>query len=832
MRTTFVVGAAALSVLLTGCGGTRQSDEAIEKAAGVGAGQQAATTNGALTGDLGSGSVTAPTDTAGATAGAPTGTTGAGSATAPGTATSTGGAGAPATGSKGNAGSTATGGNTAGGNAGAAAGPVTKKTVIKLGAVGTFSGPVGGLVKDTVTGIRAWSQAVNAAGGINGHPVEVLVGDDGGDPARFNSILQQFVEQQGVQAFLYTTLGFAPNGNNKYLDAKHIFTFAHEGGLEIPYTDPYVLTPAPAGLTYADVMVLSFGAGINAKGGVKLASFACSDFGLCDNFDKRWSDKNVLQKAGFTLVARGRPSLTQPDYTSQCLAAKQAGAEAIILALDGAAIRRFASDCARQNYHPKLSSADLVITRDLPGDKNVDGLVIGTKMAPFTDARVPGINEMLQAFARFAPGQTPTGGMSYGWLIGNFFQAAAKNLPDHQTLKDIEDGVYSIKNNNLKGMTFPITMTRGKPMARQLCYGTALVQGDHFATAPGKSFSCAKDGKPLSNPDDYGAVTGSVQPASVQQGDVVQGAATRAALRASAPSSSDAWLPALGEETYGVLVPQPRVAASARSASPARVTADAPACPPARAAGFSYLLDAFQTGTSAGPGVFYGIALAVLGTPVPAPFDTYQAQFLGESASFVEKFSHDTPAAIQAARQYFEPFAVYNDYSNAFIDAIAAGLDGGADNFGSFIQPGDTSMKQLADSFRDAKATSSPCDVVVKPSGDKVVDALAKALANGDSKKAIALLGRNGLNADTARLGQAVYYAGIATADANTYEKFITATSTSFVDGGVSPMATGQAFQAAASQAFQTGLTPEMGAIGFRTICETYARYFAKGKFS
>ena len=75
-------------------------------------------------------------------------------------------------------------------------------------------------------------------------------------------------------------------------------------------------------------------------------------------------------------------------------------------------------------------------------------------------------------------------------------------------------------------------------------------------------------------------------------------------------------------------------------------------------------------------------------------------------------------------------------------------------------------------------------------------------------------------------------HAGIATADANTYEKFITATSTSFVDGGVSPMATGQAFQAAASQAFQTGLTPEMGAIGFRTICETYARYFAKGKFS
>jgi ABC-type branched-subunit amino acid transport system substrate-binding protein len=810
------------------------SDEAIEKAANVGQSAQVAAVpdaSGAIPGAVDPSGAVAPTDTTAAVAPGTAATTPGSTATAGAGTTATGGA----SGTKGSGSAAAVAGNT--GVAGAAAGPVTKKSVIKLGSVGTFSGPVGGLVKDTVTGIRAWAASVNAAGGINGHPVEVLVGDDGGDPARFNSIVQQFVEQQGVVAFLYTTLGFAPNGNNKYLDSKHIFTFATEGGLEVPYTDPYVLTPAPSGLTYADVMVLSFGAGMNAKGGVKMASFACSDFGLCDNFDKRWSDPNVLKKAGFTLVARGRPSLTQPDYTSQCLAAKQAGAEAIEIALDGAAIRRFASDCARQNYHPKLSSADLVITKDLPGDKNVDGLIIGTKMAPFTDARVPGIAKMLQAFTRFAPGQTPTGGMSYGWLIGNFFQAAAKNLPDNPTLNDVADGVYSIKSNNLDGMTYPITMTRGKPMARQLCYGTALVAGDKFATAPGKSFSCANGGKPMSSPDDYAGVAGSAA-GSAQPGDVIQGAATRAALRASAPAAAplqapDAWLPQLKEPVAGVIPAQPRPAAvPAQPASRTRSAADATSCPPARAAGFSYLLDAFQTGSAAGPGVFYGIALAVLGTPAPAPFDQYQGQLLGQSAQFVEKFSHDTPAGIQAARTYFEPFAVYNNYGNAFIDAGASALDSSATNYGAFLQPGDTSMHQLADSFRDAEATQTPCDIVVKSSGDAVVDALAKALANGDSAKAIALLGKNNLRSDVDRLGKAVYFAGIATADANSYDKFVSAVSTSFVDGGVSPADTGRAFQAAANTAAQNGLTPEMGAIGFRTICETYARYLEKGKFS
>jgi hypothetical protein len=297
---------------------------------------------------------------------------------------------------------------------------------------------------------------------------------------------------------------------------------------------------------------------------------------------------------------------------------------------------------------------------------------------------------------------------------------------------------------------------------------------------------------------------------------------------------SGTWLPYAQHPIVGVIPARPRVATAApvAASSPSATAAAADTCPPARAAGFSYLLDAFQTGSSAGPGVFYGVALAALGTPLPEPLGQYQGQFLGESAKFVETFSKDTPAAIQAARVYFEPFAVYNDYSNAFIDAGVAALDGGAEGFGAFIQPGDRSMRELASSFRDAKATQTPCDVVVPSTGSAVADQLAKALANGDTRKAIALLARNNLAADAATLGKAVFAAGIASANANSYEPFIRATSESFVDGGVSPATTGQAFQAAANEAASQGLTMEQGAIGFRTICETYARYVAKGKFS
>jgi len=78
-------------------------------------------------------------------------------------------------------------------------------------------------------------------------------------PGRYISLQQQFAEQKGAIAFLYGTLGFSPNGNNKYLDAKKIFTFGTEGGLDTAYNDPYVLTATPTGHTNADSILLALG---------------------------------------------------------------------------------------------------------------------------------------------------------------------------------------------------------------------------------------------------------------------------------------------------------------------------------------------------------------------------------------------------------------------------------------------------------------------------------------------------------------------------------------------------------------------------------------------
>ncbi|WP_293770044.1 ABC transporter substrate-binding protein, partial [Sporichthya sp.] len=742
--------------------------------------------------------------------------------TAPGTST---GAGTAATnGTKGQGAATA---SKPGASAAlAAAGPATKP-LIKVGAVGTFSGPVGALVKDTINGIRVWQQWTNSHGGVNGHPVEVLVGDDGGDPARYISIQRQFVEKDGVVAFLYGTLGFSPNGNNKYLDSQKIFTFGTEGGLETAYTNPYVLTATPTGLVNADSILKALGDVARPLGKKKFAEFACSDFGLCDNFDKRWGNAEAAKAVGFdAVVARGRPSLTQPDYTAQCLAAKNGGAEVVMLALDTASLRRFAGDCARQNYRPIFGTADLLALSSLPSDPNVDGLIVASKMAPWTDTSVPGIAEVTKAFAQYSPGAMPTGGNTNGWILGQFFAAAGASFPDGAVTKaDVEEGVYKIKNNNLQGMTFPITMTKGQPMKRQLCYGVVVIANKQYSKFPGQALRCGGLLPGASGSVETSSIQDSVQPSE-------QAAPTRAALRENAPAAahaSQAWLPIGAPDIVGVIPARPRVATAA-PAGYARPSAE-DACGPARAAGFSYFIDAFQTGSSAGPGVLFGASLAVLGTPLPDPFAQYQGQFIAQGATAVEGFSDSVPQNFQDSRAYFEAFAVYNDYANAFIDAFADGLDTGATTFGPFIQPGDRSLREFAQSARDAKAVNESCDVAAKPTGDKVLDALANAFVKGDTAKAIALIQKNNLYTAHDALAQAIVAGGLAVAESNVYEPFVRSVSEAFVDSGITPSDTGQTFAIAARNVAST-LTWEQGAIGFRTICETYARYLAKGKFS
>src|SRR5256885_2107385 len=89
---------------------------------------------------------------------------------------------------------------------------------IVFGTFGTGSGVIGRAVQPIITADKAWSADVNARGGVAGHPVKLLFGDDGGDPAAALAIAKRMVEQDKVVAFIRTYLVTTTPAVTPYLE--------------------------------------------------------------------------------------------------------------------------------------------------------------------------------------------------------------------------------------------------------------------------------------------------------------------------------------------------------------------------------------------------------------------------------------------------------------------------------------------------------------------------------------------------------------------------------------------------------------------------------------
>lgn len=72
----------------------------------------------------------------------------------------------------------------------------------KIGVSATLSGALAGPATDFRDGIVVEVERINAAGGINGHPIELVIEDDGADPTRAATTLTKLIRQDQVLAIL------------------------------------------------------------------------------------------------------------------------------------------------------------------------------------------------------------------------------------------------------------------------------------------------------------------------------------------------------------------------------------------------------------------------------------------------------------------------------------------------------------------------------------------------------------------------------------------------------------------------------------------------------
>lgn len=469
------------ALAVTACGGSRLSHDAIVTA--VNGSPLAATSVQQQVGEpqqlqQGAASTLPQNGTAPATGVSPT-TGGVGGGAAPGGATSTGsGTGAVAA-------TGASHGATAALSGPAAAKPAGPLAPILLGNVGNYSGPAGASTSAAPTAIQVWAQWTNAHGGINGHPVQVFTADDGADPSRSRSLVQDMVENKHVIAFVGSMTPLDADADISYLEQKHIPVVG--GDLT---TSQWTSSPVyfPMGTTWLALIDASLKAAHDA-GVTKVGVVYCVETSACDVINKRVNESAA--RYGEQIVYTSRVSVTQPDYTAQCLGAQQNGAQAIWLGVEANSHERFANSCSRQNYHPTYLMANQTSTTHEAQTSGLDGTIAPAPVFPWmVSGGNPEIDAYNQAMQQYAPGVEGSGSTAIQWASGELFKRAAANIGGQPTTDAVFNGLWALRNETVGGLTPPLTYAAHQASPPVTCYFITKLAAGRWTAPNGAKYEC------------------------------------------------------------------------------------------------------------------------------------------------------------------------------------------------------------------------------------------------------------------------------------------------------------------------------------------------------
>jgi branched-chain amino acid transport system substrate-binding protein len=368
------------------------------------------------------------------------------------------------------------------------------RSPVKLGSVGTLSGPLGKPALAILSGVQIWQQHINSAGGVNGHPVTLVVADDGGDPARHRALHQKLVEQDHVLAFVQN---FEVISRNKatidYLNAKRIPVIGGEGSGDHYYQSPMYFPQAAAGDTILYTSIAGAAQYTVAKGKTKYGMLVCQEAQLCKDGERVWTE--AAPKLGVQIVYTGRGSLAQPDFTAQCLAARNAGVEVLLLILDPNSILRMLASCSRQGYSPILGLTGSEVEDQMRNDPNMDGALAMSSVFPYFQVGTPATDQFQAAMAKFAPQQARGVGPATGWTTGKLFEKVAAAMAEPPTTEAILRGLWSLRDDTLGGLTQPLTFREGQNSPRDpACWFAMQVSNKKWVSPDGFQPHCAQQG--------------------------------------------------------------------------------------------------------------------------------------------------------------------------------------------------------------------------------------------------------------------------------------------------------------------------------------------------
>ena len=355
---------------------------------------------------------------------------------------------------------------------------------IVIGTVGQQTGVAGAAIGDGPRGVAAWAAEQNAKGGLNCHRIRYIILDDGGDPSRNQALTQQLVEQEGAIAIVHSDAPLSLQGSRAYLERNRIPVIGSEGGSDYFYDIPTFFPQVPSGNVLAEATARGIADMLTPEQRESVAIIGCIENPTCKQVGQN------AAKAGLRVVYEAQASLTSLDFTSQCNAAKQAGAKVFVLGMDPNSLNRIGASCRAVNFRPVYAASSSVVIPSLAKDPNLDGLIVPGQAKPWMLTDVPSVAAFQAALARYAPGVTPSPAALSGWTSAKLFERGAAALGDEPTSEDLLKGLYSIRDDDLGELTHPLTFTAGRGAPRVVCWYRVQAREGTFVSTDGGVRRC------------------------------------------------------------------------------------------------------------------------------------------------------------------------------------------------------------------------------------------------------------------------------------------------------------------------------------------------------
>jgi branched-chain amino acid transport system substrate-binding protein len=453
-----------LGVLTAACGSRRSAGDLLAAArggraasSGIGAGDQSGAGGDSTTGSAAAGSQAGNAAIGGGSSGA---------------------------GSAGGSASGGSGGGPGGGPGGSGA-QAGAKSPVSIGALGDFSGVGGQLQQPDLAGLRAWIKSVNDRGGLNGHPVNnLIVADDGGDAARNRQLAQQLIEQNHVVALIFDG-ALDGSGTVSYVTQQGVPFVGGVGTGDYFYQSPVYFPQAPQGNDLAESTQGALPV-LGRQGKTKVAVIACAESNVCSK--TATALQRVAPRYGAQVVYSTTSSITQPDFSSECLNARNAGAQVVYAVTDGASVGRIAQSCSRQNFHPQYVTTAAALTPDMAQNGDLQGLMVPSVVLPIA-SNSSALQEFRAAMAKYASGQQLVDGQVVAWTAGKVLELGAKGLPDGDvpTLrKALLNGLWNLHGFD-PGLSAPEQYNPNAPASRTVCWFMEQVQNNRFVSDGNRS---------------------------------------------------------------------------------------------------------------------------------------------------------------------------------------------------------------------------------------------------------------------------------------------------------------------------------------------------------